>query len=72
MISQGDWLTRAEVFHDASPERFLNHTVGWLLHEDEDAVIIASQVATDDTEPRFDLVMRIPKVLIKKRKVLKP
>ena len=68
-ITHGDWLSREEVMDDAHADKFLNRTVGWLLHEDKQAVILAAQIA-DGEKPQFDLVMRIPKSLIRKRKVL--
>jgi hypothetical protein len=68
-ITHGDWLSREEVMEDAHADKFLNRTVGWLLHEDKQAIILAAQVA-DGEKPQFDLVMRIPKSLIRKRRVL--
>jgi hypothetical protein len=45
--------------------------VGWLVQEDAAAVIVAAQVTDGDEPQRFDLVMRIPKVLIRKRRILR-
>lgn len=71
VITQGDWLTANEVEDEAKAEHFINKTVGWLLKEDEAAIVIAAQIATDHEKPNYDLVMFIPKALIRKRKVLK-
>jgi hypothetical protein len=62
-----EWLTREQVLEEAEPGRFINQTVGWLVQETDVALIMASQVATDEKEPRYDLLMFIPKVLIRKR-----
>jgi hypothetical protein len=69
VIGQGHWLSRDEVMEDAHPDKFLNRTCGWLLHEDKQAIILAAQIA-DGERPEYDLVMRIPKSLIRKRRVL--
>lgn len=70
-ISQGDWLSYEEVLEIATPERCINKTVAWLLREDNVAIVVAAQIAMDEKEPRYDLVMFIPKALIRKRKTLK-
>ena len=62
-----EWLTKEQVLDEAQEERFINRTVGYLLHETEVALILAAQIATDEKEPRYDLLMFIPKVLIRKR-----
>lgn len=71
VVTQGDWLTREDVLQESRPEKFLNQTTGWVLHEDADTLVITSQIAKDHEAPRYDLVMMIPKALIRKRKTLK-
>lgn len=71
VITHGDWITKEEALQEASPVHFLNQTVGWLLHENQQAIVLASQLATDEKEPRYDLVMYVPKSLIRTRKVIK-
>ncbi len=71
VITQGDWLSYEEVLEAAKPESYINKTVGWLLREDNTVIVVAAQVAVDHKEPRYDLVMMIPKALIRKRKCLK-
>jgi len=70
-ITHGDWLSADEILQEAIPEKFINTTVGWLLKETEDALVLASQIATDHEMPRYDLCMWIPKVLVRSRKVIK-
>lgn len=70
VISHGDWIEALDVERESRPERFVNHTVGWLLSEDESALVLAAQIATGEPA-RYDLVMFIPKALIRARKVLK-
>ena len=69
VISQGDWMTREEVLEHGDAGKFLNRTVGWLIYEDKVCIILASQIAESD-RPEYDLVMRIPKSLIRSRKAL--
>lgn len=71
VITQGDWLTGDEIMNEAHAERFLNQTCGWLLKEDDIAITLSAQIALDGEKPMYDLVSWIPKVLIRKRKVLK-
>jgi hypothetical protein len=73
VVGLGEWLTREQVDADATPGNFINHTVGWLVREDETAIVIAAQLAPkkDEKDCEFDLCMFIPKVLIKKRRVIK-
>jgi len=66
-ITHGDWLTYDEIILEAKADRFLNTTAGWLIKETREALVIAAQIATDEKEPRYDLVMWIPKVLVRKR-----
>lgn len=71
VITHGDWITKEEAIEESTPGRFINQTVGWLLAEGPEAITIASQIADSATEPRYDLVMFIPKSLIRKRRVIK-
>lgn len=73
VITQGDWLTLDEIVEEAKrPERSLNVTIGWLLWEDKTALVVGAQSAmVHEDKPSFDLVMYIPKVLVKKRRCLK-
>jgi hypothetical protein len=66
-----EWLTREQVLEEATPDRFVNVTVGYLVQETDVALILASQIATDEKEARYDLLMFLPKVLIQKRRVIK-
>lgn len=68
-VSHGDWMSREDVLEHARPEQFTNRTVGWLIHEDKTGIVLASQIA-DGERPEYDLVMRIPKSLIRTRRVL--
>jgi len=66
-----EWLTREQVLEEADASRFINQTVGWLVQETDVALIMAGQIATDEKEPRYDLLMFVPKVLIRKKKVIR-
>lgn len=71
VITQGDWLSFDEIMEDAQSAKFLNRTVGWLLWENDNALVVTAQIAVDQVKPMHDLVMFIPKALVRKRKVLK-
>jgi hypothetical protein len=67
VIDGGDWLTLEEVRDQTDGKRYLNRSIGWVVYETKTLVVIASQLAVDDP-PRYDLVNRVPKSLIRKRK----
>lgn len=64
------WLTREQV-EGSIPFRV--RTVGWIVKETKDLLILAAQqtVPSEGYEDNFDLVMRIPKAVIRKRRVIK-
>jgi hypothetical protein len=67
------WLDRKELAEESRPEKFINKTVGWLLRETKDDLVICAQIATarHDDDELFDLAMFIPKSLIRVRRCLK-
>lgn len=66
-----DWITKDEIISEARAENYMNRVVGWIISEDATTIVIAAQEAMHPDKPMWDLVMRIPKSLIRSRKTIR-
>ena len=63
------WLTFEEIAEAYKQERFRVTSIGWLLYEDKEYIIIGSKQSKDKRS--YGFVMMIPKGMIIKTKVIK-
>lgn len=62
-----DWMLLADIITSPN-DVHLNISVGWLLQEDEYAIVISPQIAINrDSAYEYDSVMRIPLSMITQR-----
>lgn len=66
--ANGRWLT-----HEAMSTLVLSKciTIGYLMHEDEEKVVVAQSIDISEVPPNFNNTMMIPKVAITKQSFLR-
>jgi len=63
------WQTRAELVEWAQARGWIAHNVGYLVHEDDDCVVVAARIVEDE-ERHVGLAERIPKRAIIQQRLL--
>lgn len=64
------WTPLDEIAAWAPDGGFACRNVGYLIHEDDDCVVLAARVALDAEPPQVGLYERVPKGIITRRSVL--
>jgi len=68
-VGSSEWLSKEEVIADCTDDKFINRSVGWVVHEDKLLLILSATTHTGFEESvSYDQVTRIPKSLIKRRR----
>jgi hypothetical protein len=65
------WTDLADIEEWATDGGFVCRNVGFLIHEDDDCVVLAARVALDAEPAQVGLFERIPKGVIRYRKGLR-
>jgi len=61
------WENLAEIAEWAKDGGFVCRNVGYLVHEDDDCIVLAARVAFDAEPPQVGLFERLPKTIITDR-----
>jgi hypothetical protein len=67
--SGSGWFYDKDVEHFINKEQCICHTVGWILNETKDEIVIASRKMryTEDGDSQWGMLQKIPKAWIKKK-----
>jgi len=64
------WTPLSEIPAWATGDRFLCRNVGYLIHEDDDCVVLAARFSPDGDDTQVGLFERLPKGMIVRRWLL--
>jgi hypothetical protein len=70
VLGLGEWMSEADIREEIE-HHINNAVVGWLILETPKLLIVAAQKGITEETSRYDLVMRIPKALVRVRRVIK-